>query len=232
MTIELICQGCAKKLRMKESDAGKSARCPSCKTVFTVPSDEHSSGFTSGAGSRFFIRSPQKGQSGPYSQRDLDSIVRDGGLTSDSEVLRDGESNWVPASALYPELAVQASGAGNSPFAERAGADTQQPDSPYPSVAAGNPYATPAAVAVTQTGRRFSKPHRGGTILAMGAASLCVCWFLGIGAFFMGMKDLAEMSKGTMDPAGRVQTVIGMTLGGFSTAINVFGFALMLIAEA
>ncbi|MFO0819235.1 MAG: GYF domain-containing protein [Pirellulales bacterium] len=38
MAIELICPGCAKKLRVGEEHAGKSARCPACGTVTPVTS--------------------------------------------------------------------------------------------------------------------------------------------------------------------------------------------------
>lgn len=37
MPIELICQGCASKLRVPEEHAGKQARCPSCGAVTPVP---------------------------------------------------------------------------------------------------------------------------------------------------------------------------------------------------
>ena len=37
MAIESICKGCAKKLRVADEYAGRKARCPHCKTVYTVP---------------------------------------------------------------------------------------------------------------------------------------------------------------------------------------------------
>ena len=37
MPIETICQGCAAKLRVPDEFAGRKARCPNCRTVYTVP---------------------------------------------------------------------------------------------------------------------------------------------------------------------------------------------------
>ncbi len=231
MPIELICQGCAKKLRMQESDAGKTARCPSCRTTFTVPAPTPSKELTAEQ-PRFYVRKHATAQSGPHTRAELDAMASRGELDASTEIKAVGDTNWLPATHFFPGLNTQAVSSTDSPFAQK------QPQSDYPESstpspgqpAAENPYASPAAVNV-QPRRRFLKPHRGGTILAMGVAGFCVCWFLGVGAFFMGMKDLGEMSRGVMDPSGRVLTTIGMTFGGISTAINVLAFIIAIVGQ-
>jgi hypothetical protein len=37
MSIETICTGCSRKLRVADEHAGKKARCPSCGTIYSVP---------------------------------------------------------------------------------------------------------------------------------------------------------------------------------------------------
>lgn len=60
------------------------------------------------------------------------------------------------------------------------------------------------------------RPHRGGTVLALGIVSLIVALFLvplGIVAWILGSKDLKAMDRGDVDPAGRSLTQIGQVFG-------------------
>jgi hypothetical protein len=61
--------------------------------------------------------------------------------------------------------------------------------------------------------RGSRKEHRGTLILILGILSLVVCAPLGIAAWMMGSKDLAEMKAGRMDPSGKDTTQIGYILG-------------------
>jgi hypothetical protein len=87
--------------------------------------------------------------------------------------------------------------------------------------------------------RRYGErvePHRGGTILGMGIASLCLFCIpalalaLGIAAAVMAHNDLAKMRDGRMDPAGHGKTVAGQICGiiGPILAVLVIVFACLI----
>jgi hypothetical protein len=60
------------------------------------------------------------------------------------------------------------------------------------------------------------RPHRGGTVIALGILSLIAAFFLvplGIVAWIMGSKDLGAMDRGSVDPAGRTLTQMGRVFG-------------------
>jgi len=72
-------------------------------------------------------------------------------------------------------------------------------------------------------------PHRGGLILALGILGMVICAPVGVAAFLMGRRDLAEMTAGRMDPSGRGTTQAGWILGIFSVIMICIGLlALML----
>ena len=57
------------------------------------------------------------------------------------------------------------------------------------------------------------KPHRAGTILALGIIGLIICGPLCIAAWLMGDSDIREMDAGVMDKSGRSTTSTGRALG-------------------
>ena len=65
------------------------------------------------------------------------------------------------------------------------------------------------------------RPHRGPVILAFGILGLVVCQLFGLAAWLMADKDLQEMNRGYMDPAGRDLTKTGRILGMVSTGLMV-----------
>jgi uncharacterized Zn finger protein (UPF0148 family) len=75
--------------------------------------------------------------------------------------------------------------------------------------------------------RERVQPHRGGTVLALGIVSICLCCIpqislaLGVAAVVMGSIDLARMRKGATDPAGRALTTAGLVCGILSPALTV-----------
>lgn len=50
------------------------------------------------------------------------------------------------------------------------------------------------------------KPHRGGTILALGIIGIVLCFITGIIAWVMGNNDLKEIKQGLRDPEGESLT--------------------------
>jgi len=57
------------------------------------------------------------------------------------------------------------------------------------------------------------KPHRGAVVLVLGILGIVVCFICGIIAWVMANRDLAEMTAGQMDPAGRGMTTAGKICG-------------------
>ena len=74
---------------------------------------------------------------------------------------------------------------------------------------AANPYATPA----TATRAAYVRAHRGVLILTFGLLGILFCPFLGLPAWVMSNRDLAEMDAGLMDPEGRALTQVGKVCG-------------------
>jgi hypothetical protein len=67
------------------------------------------------------------------------------------------------------------------------------------------------------------KPHRAGTILALGIIGLFVFGPLCVAAWVMGNNDLHEMDAGTMDSRARSMTNSGRTLGIIGTILWIIG---------
>jgi hypothetical protein len=62
--------------------------------------------------------------------------------------------------------------------------------------------------------------HHGPLLLIFGILGF-LFGILGLAALIQGMLDLGKMSKGEMDPSGRVPTIVGMVLGGVGFVLNV-----------
>jgi hypothetical protein len=73
------------------------------------------------------------------------------------------------------------------------------------------------------------KPHRAGTILALGIIGLFVCGPLCVAAWVMGGSDLREMDAGIMDDSGRSTTSSGRTLGILGTILWIIGAIVIFI---
>ncbi len=76
------------------------------------------------------------------------------------------------------------------------------------------------------------KPHRGGTVLALGIVGLVlnfgcgIGWILGIIAWVMAASDLKEMDAGVMDPSGRSNTNAGKICGIISVVLGAIGLVI------
>ena len=98
---------------------------------------------------------------------------------------------------------------------------TQMPPSqPAPGAPpAGAPGAAPGGV----------KPHRGVLILILGIAGIVCCVIVGIVAWVLGNKDLAEMAAGRMDRAGEGLTKAGKICGMISVILWIIMIVLNII---
>jgi hypothetical protein len=225
MPIETTCQTCGKRLRVGDEHAGKLARCPACQAIYTVPQpglstvapialqqDTPSTATSTAEMDRWRLKTPDGLTFGPVSKAVLDQWQREGRVVAQSQLLQDGNSQWIPAATIYPQLASATAG---NPFAD------------YP-VSSPNPYAPPQS-----TGSyRYQEPHRGGLILALSIISIFVCDILGIVAVVMAIIDLSKMSKGIMDPGGRNLTIAGLVIATLKLVLLGFIIALMALANA
>jgi hypothetical protein len=73
------------------------------------------------------------------------------------------------------------------------------------------------------------KPHRAGTILALGIIGLFVCGPLCLAAWVMGDGDLREMDAGIMDNSGRSTTATGRSLGVLGTVLWIIGVIVLFL---
>ncbi len=66
-----------------------------------------------------------------------------------------------------------------------------------------------------------ARPHRGTLILVLGILGLVFCVLIGVAAWIMGRKDLADMRTGAMDSAGEGMTRAGVICGIIAVVITV-----------
>jgi hypothetical protein len=233
MPIELICKSCAQKLRVAESDAGKSARCPKCRAVFTVPAasesrwssadetdfaslpDQYSTNFAAPSPDQYqwYLKADDGRSYGPVSKAVLDSWVAEGRVTEQSQLRQENNSQWQDASRIYPQL--------------RMAGPRLSTKNPFAGDSAGyqsNPYMSPGAAAgygpVGYGPTRYMQPHRGGLVLALGLLGIFFCSVLCIAAWIMGATDLREIRAGRMDQGGYGLTMAGMIIGIIGTALT------------
>jgi hypothetical protein len=226
MTIETICQGCSRKLRVADEHAGKQARCPQCGTIYTVPgtAGQSAARAASPVSNFWFMKTPDGREYGPVRRTELDKWAVEGRIPPHAELRADGTDLWQAATQVYPRLspvsAPKPAEIGN-PFADRA---------------SDNPYTPGSAVGMSGAARQqYARPHRGGLILALGILGWAVCAVFAPFAWGMGSGDLKAMRSGEMNPEGMGLTQAGMILGMIQTILLLLflGIAfLVIIAQA
>lgn len=81
-------------------------------------------------------------------------------------------------------------------------------------------------------------PHRGTLIMVLGVLGIIMCQVVGVVAWVLANKDLAEMDAGRMDPSGRDLTRVGKILGMIAVGLMllaivgflVFGMGILIAA--
>ena len=217
MPIETVCQGCAAKLRVPDEFAGRKARCPNCRTVYTVPESVSPQRTDAATSERWRLRTEDGTIYGPVPKADLDRWAAEGRVTAGSQLQRDGETMWHNADRVFPSLEGGRKG-------EHAG---PQKLDPHPV----NPYAAPMASSVRPVST-YLRPHRAGLVLTLGIVGLLCCPLLGPAAWVMGQADMREMDAGRMDPGGRGVTQAGVILGIVGTILLALGIGIQVIALA
>ena len=75
------------------------------------------------------------------------------------------------------------------------------------------------------------KPHRAGTILALGIIGLIICGPLCIAAWLMGDSDIREMDAGIMDKSGRSTTSTGRALGVLGSILWILAIVYLIVFQ-
>lgn len=243
MAIETICQGCSKKLRVADEHAGKQARCPECGVIYTVPQptissytllDEAQATIAAPLPSQAFANPPAKETAeqwwmkiddgrefGPVDRATLDRWYAERRIGPTTQLKRQHDGQWHPASRVFPELAAASttniaplSAAGANPFAEQSHAPTFAP----------SPGRAPAA---------YAEPHRGALILVLALLSWFMnCFPLGIAAWVMASDDLKKMHLGRMDPSGEGLTRASMIIAIIHVGLSALGLLLFVMLMA
>lgn len=238
MAIETICQGCSKKLRVADEHAGKQARCPECGMIYTVPNPTISSysllddaqaavAAPLPSQSQSFANPPAKESAeqwlmkiddgrefGPVDRATLDHWYAERRIGPTTQLKREHDSHWQPASRVFPALAtanISSSASTANPFAEQSTAPTFVP----------SPGRAPVA---------YAEPHRGGLVLVLAILGWFLgCFPLGIAAWVMASDDLRKMRLGRMDRSGEGLTRAGMVIAIIHVCLNVLVILLVVL---
>jgi hypothetical protein len=96
-----------------------------------------------------------------------------------------------------------------------------------------NPYASPPTFAgeiqPLRTPTGYVASHRGSTLIVLGVLGILCCPICAPIPWILGANDLKKIDSGTMDPAGRTQTKVGMILGIVGTGLLVLRVGLMIV---
>ncbi len=201
MPIEITCQHCNKRLRVKDSVAGKRIKCPQCQEIFLVPKQ----------GGNWFVQTPDKEEYGPIPRSEVDEWFAEGRITSDTQLLEEGAEQWQWASDIFPTLSTPdsagsssgpfdfgAADSGSAPktddpfnFGEKASTPAASSDSGVP--AFGGPAGSSQTGAISTTASTSAAGSTGQSPRDQLAAALLGIFggSLGIHNFYMGKKNKA-----------------------------------------
>jgi hypothetical protein len=215
MQLETRCPGCGRTLRVPAEHTGKTARCPVCSTLYTVPQSDRPVSAQPGSANAWYLKTPEGQSYGPVPRDVLDRWVAEGRVSDECRLLHEGDGLWVGAAEVYPAL---------RPVPQTIPA---QP-------AFDNPVAgTPQAPRPTDppSGVRIVNAHRGGLVLALGILSWAIgCAVFGIMAWIMGTNDLRDMERGAMDRSGMGLTQAGQIIGMIHALLSLVGLVFLLFA--
>ena len=211
MTVEFSCRDCQTTLRVADEHIGKKARCPSCGSIQDVVGQQDDSSAESGSKpigelpERWLMRTPDGNEYGPVPKNELDQWMREGRVSAQCSLRQENQSQWNPASLVYPNLASATS-------------------APSPQISSsGNPFAAPMQQPHRQTyqpRRTYTRAHNGVTVLVLGILALvfpCIGIILGPIAWAMGSSELGALKRGEIDPDAHGIIMAGYVLGIIAT---------------
>jgi hypothetical protein len=203
MTLEFLCPGCGRPLRIAAEHAGKQVRCPACQQISTAAtSGAASAAAETPPAATWHLQTPEGPIYGPISWNDVEAWAAEGRITADCQLAESGAGPWSAASDFLPQLL--------------------SPPKPIHTFTPPPPPATPYAAPPFATGG-YMAPHRGGLILALGLIGFFVsCPIVSLMAWVMGSHDLNEMRAGRMDRRGEGMTQAGQVLGLILSLLWIF----------
>ena len=207
MSTMLRCPNCSRQVYVDDQQPGTQTRCPSCKTVLTLPAAAETAADDSPAAAAsqstseddWYLQGSGDTTYGPVSKAELDDWVQQSRVAPDANIRR-GDQPWQPATTFYPMLASGSSDASGAGPTENA-----------------NPFA--ASPTVGTSSQILLEPHRGTVVLIFGILGWFICCGMGVVAWVMGHQDLQKMRAGVMDPEGKGITQAGYIIGMLSVVI-------------
>ena len=233
-------------MKVSDEHAGKKARCPNCQAIMQIPGGSSAANQPAETPEHWSVRSAEGQTYGPVTYPQLQAWVRDGRVDAQSQLLKQGDTQWRWASDLFPELAKNSApqetpelnwGAGSTASSTSNANASSDPFAGFketPNPQQSNPYQNSYATS-SRTPARAQRRHRGETILILGILSLVFCQLLGLFAWTMGREDLRAMRAGLMDRSGEGTTQAGMVLGIISSVlmlISIAGLCCVFVAAA
>lgn len=108
MPLQVACPSCNAKLRAPDTAAGKKTKCPKCQAVIAVPADAPQAPAASPGGVKkaenWHMQTTDGSQFGPVPRTELDAWFKEGRISADCQLLKEGADQWQWASELYPGL--------------------------------------------------------------------------------------------------------------------------------
>lgn len=224
MAIETLCTGCGQRLRVPDEHAGRTARCPQCRTLYTVPKPAGSAPLPDIAQlvpSRMTGMNPGEPPPAAISPTDMYYVKTEGrsfGPITGAELLV-----WQSEGRLPPEALVQREGW--APLPANALFALSQPAS---AAAASPAFGEPSIP-------RFSRAGKGNLVLILGIASLgsyCSCGavapLFAVTAIVLAIIELQKTSVEPISVKEQTFLVLGLVLGLISLAVLV-GYVVLLV---
>ncbi len=241
MAIETICSGCGQKLSVGDEFAGRRARCPSCRQIYTVPilPDGGNSQEQPVADAASEVAPAGYASIGEESPAESDSHPGLAETTAGTGSQISASSD--PTDSTAPEFYMQTADGSQYGPVDRAnlnrwfsegrvgdGYQIRQNDGPWqpaesfrPQPVQQNPYAENYGTAqAAQAQTRYAKSDSSGLVLTMGILSwVCVfmCpfigWIPGLVAWICGRTALRDIANGVADPSNLSMVQVGYYLG-------------------
>ena len=107
MPLQVVCPGCNAKLKAPDTAAGKKTKCPKCQAVISVPVDAPQAPAASSGikkAENWHMQTTDGSQFGPVPKSELDEWFKEGRISADCQLLKEGADQWQWASEIYPSL--------------------------------------------------------------------------------------------------------------------------------
>jgi phage FluMu protein Com len=227
MSIDSICSGCGRTLRVADEYAGLEAQCPACSTIYRVPAASNANPAINSSGTlvdpysnvssnqRFYAQTPSGVEYGPV---ELETMLRwyaEGRVNATCTVRGEVDTRRIPFAQWLASTGVSKVEPQSSTFA-RAGT--------FANTDGTNTFGNVPALRETEI--RYQREGRGVLILVLACASWAACIVL-IGAIpiasvalYLGFSDLRAMKRGEMSPKDRGLVLVGLWLAGFSLFLS------------